>query len=137
MAQVTSIVSSSDIQADFMQLLTTQLRNQDPLEPMDNYQMASQLTLFSQLQQLESVNSSFTKMLQAAQQSYASSLLGKQVTFADSSDTSQLGYGTVSQIQIGNDGQPLLVVGNDLISLDAVRSVQDTSTEALSVLSSK
>lgn len=137
MAQVTSILTSSDIQADFMRLLTAQLRNQDPLEPMDNYQMANQLTLFSQLQQLESVNSSFTKMLQAAQQSYANSLLGKEVTFAGSSDTSQLRYGIVRQIQIGNDGQPLLVVGNDLISLDAVRSVQDPSREALSVLSSK
>lgn len=41
---------------DFMNLLVTQLKNQDPLNPMDNQQFAVQLAQFSQLEQLVSIN---------------------------------------------------------------------------------
>ncbi|MEM7690058.1 MAG: flagellar hook capping FlgD N-terminal domain-containing protein [Pseudomonadota bacterium] len=37
-------------QADFLRLLTTQLANQDPLEPTDNEEMLAQLAQFSQLE---------------------------------------------------------------------------------------
>ena len=37
-------------QADFLRLLTTQLANQDPLEPTDNAEMLAQLAQFSQLE---------------------------------------------------------------------------------------
>lgn len=36
-------------QADFLRLLTTQLSNQDPLEPTDNQQMLAQMAQFSAL----------------------------------------------------------------------------------------
>jgi flagellar basal-body rod modification protein FlgD len=77
----TAITSASNIQMDFMKLLVTQMQNQNPLEPMDNSDMASQLALFSQLQQLESMSSSFEKALETAERNYANSLLGKNVTF--------------------------------------------------------
>jgi flagellar basal-body rod modification protein FlgD len=77
----TAITSASNIQMDFMKLLVTQMQNQNPLEPMDNSDMASQLALFSQLQQLESMNSSFANVLKTAERNYANSLLGKNVTF--------------------------------------------------------
>ena len=73
--------SASQIQMDYMKLLVTQLQNQNPLEPMDNDQMASQLAQFSQLNQLEGMNSSFSKVLQTTNRDYANSLLGKSVTF--------------------------------------------------------
>lgn len=41
---------------DFMNLLVAQLKNQDPLNPMDNQQFAVQLAQFSQLEQLVSIN---------------------------------------------------------------------------------
>jgi flagellar basal-body rod modification protein FlgD len=76
-----SITSASEIQTDYMTLLVTQLQNQNPLEPMDNDQMASQLAQFSQLQQLESMNTSFSDVLNTANRTYANSLLDKNVTF--------------------------------------------------------
>ena len=75
------ITSASQIQMDYMNLLITQLQNQNPLEPMDNDQMASQLAQFSQLQQLESMNGSFAKVLATTNRNYANSLLNKNVTF--------------------------------------------------------
>jgi len=76
-----AVASSSKIQTDYMKLLVTQLQNQNPLEPMNNDQMASQLAQFSQLEQLESMNSNFAKVLETAEHNYANSLLDKNVTF--------------------------------------------------------
>jgi len=66
---------------DYMKLLVTQLQNQNPLEPLDNNEMASQLAQFSSLQQLESMRLSFADVLITINRSYANSLLGKNVTF--------------------------------------------------------
>jgi flagellar basal-body rod modification protein FlgD len=66
---------------DYMKLLITQLQNQNPLEPLDNNEMASQLAQFSQLSQLESMNTSFAQVLEDSKNSYAASLLGKHVRF--------------------------------------------------------
>ena len=78
---ISSIASASNIQMDYMKLLVTQLQNQNPLEPLNNNEMASQLAQFSQLQQLEQMNTSFADVLATANRSYANSLIGKQVTF--------------------------------------------------------
>jgi flagellar basal-body rod modification protein FlgD len=40
----------------FLQLLVAQLKNQDPLSPMDGTQFVSQLAQFSELQQMIGVN---------------------------------------------------------------------------------
>ena len=81
MSLISEMPSSSSIQMDYMNLLITQLQNQNPLEPLDNNEMASQLAQFSQLQQLETMNKSFTDVLTATEHSYARSLLDKTVTF--------------------------------------------------------
>jgi len=78
---ISSIASASDIQMDYMKLLVTQLQNQNPLEPLNNNEMASQLAQFSQLQQLEQMNTSFADVLTTTNRSYANSLIDKQVTF--------------------------------------------------------
>ena len=110
----TAIASASNIQMDYMKLLVTQLQNQNPLEPMNNDQMASQLAQFSQLSQLESMNSSFADVLATTNRSYANSLLGKNVTFyAENDVTGELEkeVGIVSSVfnDIGN-GENLLGV---------------------------
>jgi flagellar basal-body rod modification protein FlgD len=81
MSSVSTIPTSSDIQMDYMKLLITQLQNQNPLEPLDNNEMSAQLALFSQLQQLESISTSFSDALVTANRTYANSLLSKTVTF--------------------------------------------------------
>lgn len=81
MSEVSAINTASDIQMDYMKLLIVQLQNQNPLEPLDNNEMASQLAQFSQLQQLETMNTSFSEVLTATKLNYANSLLDKTVTF--------------------------------------------------------
>ena len=60
---------------DFLMLLVTQLRHQNPLEPTNDNDFGAQLAQFSQLEQLENMNQSMALM--ALQQSY--SMIGKFV----------------------------------------------------------
>jgi flagellar basal-body rod modification protein FlgD len=128
MATTSAVKSASDIQLDYMKLLVTQLQNQDPMNPMDNNQMAGQLTSMSELQQLENMNGSFSKVLSATQWSYANSLLGKEVSFTDSTNSSSgISSGTVSKVSTDSDGELLLTVGNQDIGLETLLSVQNTT----------
>ena len=119
--------TASQIQMDYMKLLVTQLQNQNPLEPMDNNEMASQLAQFSQLSQLETMNSSFSQALKVADRTYASSLIDKNVSFLteDSVDSTDVKTGKVDGVINGSNGSVLLQVGDYLLGLDGVISVNN------------
>jgi len=125
MDSVSAITTASDVQMDYMKLLITQLQNQNPLEPLDNNEMASQLAQFSGLQQLESMNSSFAKVLAFVERTYANSLIGKEVSFITETEegTTDITSGVVEQVYNNIDGQILLVVGDYTIGLEGVISV--------------
>lgn len=127
MDSLLTTASASDIQMDYMKLLVAQLQNQNPLEPVDNQEMASQLALFSQLQQLESMNSSFARVLASVERSYATSLIGKDVSFLVETETGAMEAqsGTVEQIYNDVDGDILLAVAGYAIGLEDVVSVKN------------
>ncbi len=50
-------------ESDFMKLFITQLQYQDPMKPMDNYQMASQLAQFSNMQATTKMSDNMEKLL--------------------------------------------------------------------------
>jgi flagellar basal-body rod modification protein FlgD len=73
-------------QVDFLQMLTAQIQAQDPMNPMDSENFASQLAQFSSLQQLQSMGTTMSQTLQAnlmLAQSFnntmAASFIGKSV----------------------------------------------------------
>ena len=119
--------TASQIQMDYMKLLVTQLQNQNPLEPMDNNEMASQLAQFSQLSQLETMNSSFSQVLKNADRIYANSLIDKNVSFYtdESVDEADMKTGKVDKVINNTDGSILLQVGDYLLGLDGVISVNN------------
>src|ERR1043165_4735722 len=55
----------------FMKMLIAQLQNQDPMNPLQGDQMASQLAQFSSLEQLQQINANL-----AGQQTSSGTLLG-------------------------------------------------------------
>jgi flagellar basal-body rod modification protein FlgD len=70
---------------EFLKLLTTQLRYQDPMDPMDGKQMAADLAQFSGLEQLLNINEQlaaqqgqFDALALAMSNSSAMSAIGKQ-----------------------------------------------------------
>lgn len=71
----------------FIKLLTAQVRNQDPLSPMDSTQFVEQLATFSSLEQLVNSNTalaSIASMISDLNGLMASQWLGEEVTFASS-----------------------------------------------------
>jgi flagellar basal-body rod modification protein FlgD len=79
-------------QDDFLRLMTEQLKNQDPLKPMESTQFLAQLAQFSTVQGIESLNSSFASLsgsLSSNQALQGASLVGQRVLVP--SDTAALG----------------------------------------------
>ena len=67
----------------FLTLLTTQLKNQDPLSPMDSNEFTQQLVEFSQVEQQINTNSNLQTLITQGQSqgsAVTTSYLGKQVT---------------------------------------------------------
>jgi len=127
MDPVSATSSASNIQMDYMKLLIVQLQNQNPLEPLDNNEMASQLAQFSQLQQLESMNESFAKVLATTELTYANSLIGKEVSFMleNETGTTDITSGVVEQVYNNIGGEIFLIVGNYTLGLENVISVKN------------
>ena len=104
-------------QEDFLSILLSQLRFQDPLEPVDNREFIAQLAQFSALeinrQQSEKVDTLLT--LDNANQ--ALNLLGRRVEVRGAQ---QSGVGTVSAISFAT-GQPRLTVQTSGATLLDVR----------------
>ncbi len=73
---------------DFLNLLVTQLRYQNPLDPMDNTEFVAQLAQFSSLEQMSNLNTAFTNqsmLIQSMNNSMAASLVGREVVVASDS----------------------------------------------------
>lgn len=74
-------------QADFLALLTTQLANQDPLQPVDNKEFISQMSQFASLDSLQSLVNQFGELsnsLTSNQALQASALVGRNVLISGS-----------------------------------------------------
>lgn len=74
--------ASEDQQSRFLKLLTTQLKNQDPLNPMDNAQTTSQLAQISTVDGIERLNSTLSSLMgsmQSGEALQAANLLGRAV----------------------------------------------------------
>ncbi|NVJ51851.1 MAG: flagellar hook assembly protein FlgD [Gammaproteobacteria bacterium] len=69
-------------QSDFLALLTTQLANQDPFDPLDNKEFIAQMAQFSSLSGMEELNKNFNTLatsLTGSQALQASALVGRSV----------------------------------------------------------
>jgi flagellar basal-body rod modification protein FlgD len=79
-------------QAAFLELMITQMNNQNPLSPQDNSEFVAQLAQFSSVEGLERLNTSFNSFM-SNNALQASSLVGRSVTVE--SDTSTLVKGGI------------------------------------------
>lgn len=62
-ALASSSSSSADLQENFLKMLVTQMTNQDPLKPMDNAQLTSQLAQISTVSGLENLGTTLDQLL--------------------------------------------------------------------------
>lgn len=118
-------------ESTFLQLLITQLKNQDPMNPQDSSQFVAELASFSSLEQMTALSTEMETVLENT----VTNLIGKTVTVTDS--TSSTGYvqGTVTGIVYYKDGPAVQVNGTDY-PLSSIQNVGDVSTSTSSTTSS-
>jgi flagellar basal-body rod modification protein FlgD len=112
----TSPDSPQSLQNTFLQLLVTQLQNQDPTNPMDSSQMTSQLAQINTVSGISQLNTTLTSLasqLQASQSAQAALLIGSSVlvpgNMAFVSNSKSGGFG----IQLPSDASDVQVTVKD------------------------
>jgi flagellar basal-body rod modification protein FlgD len=109
-ASRTQLAGSFD---NFLTLLTTQLKNQSPTDPLDTNQMTAQLVQFASVEQQIAMNTNLEEMVslqQAAQLTAASPMLGQKVEVQGDSLPLQDGTATLRLPAAGNARTARVVV---------------------------
>lgn len=96
-AKAAGLTSAADQEDRFMKLLVAQMKNQDPLNPMDNAQMTSQVAQINTVGGIEKLNTTVASLLSAFQSVQAQSAMqlpgrsvlvgGQSLTLAEGSAT--------------------------------------------------
>jgi len=116
----------------FLKLLTEQLKNQTPLEPVDNASFMNQMATYSSMQQQQDLNKNMLALLdyqgllaRAEGLSQGSALLGKEVTYAD--DNGHDVVDVVKSVFVADDGVVRLKLeGGGEVSLRNVHAISNT-----------
>jgi len=113
-AQTAAASGQTLTQANFLQLLVTQMSSQDPLNPQSDTDFAAQLAQFSALQQSQAMSQGMSVL-------QANSLLGEMVTVAPADGSAPI-TGQVSAVQI-QSGAPAVLVNGQTYSLSQVAAI--------------
>ena len=93
---------------DFLQLLTSQISNQDPLEPMKDTEFISQMANIASLEQMQQFTKGFETFADSHKDMVAQAYLGKMVNISeDGTDVA----GLVDSVEKNDDGEVFVTVG--------------------------
>ena len=120
----------------FLKLLVAQLKYQDPLNPADGAEFLAQTAQFTMVEKLADLEVQGQSTVTSQQQMQAAQLVGRQVTYVDS--TGNLVEGVVESAEYTPDGQSL-TIGGQAVELDNITKVVgnnrvDGASEAVSAL---
>ena len=96
----------------FLKLLITELQNQDPLEPLGNDELLSQLSMMRNLQSSIELSSTLKSLTGSQELSTASSFIGKSVTGMTAEQ--EVVSGIADRVFMSGGKVFLSVNGNDL-----------------------
>ena len=112
---------------DFLNLLVTQLRYQDPLNPTDDKEFIGQMAQFSALEQMQNMNSSFSA-------TKAFSMIGREISAVitdESTNESKDISGYVSDVKLSG-GKTYVVVNGKDVPIESVVNISEGSRSAQS-----
>lgn len=100
-----------------MNMMITQLQNQDPLNPSNSDELMSQMSAIGQMQSSSTLQTTLQGLATQTQIGAASSLMGKQVSGIDSNNNTVAGVVTSVQVagstvNLGLDSGATLALGN-------------------------
>lgn len=105
----------------FLKILVAQLRNQDPLNPIDGENFIAQMAQLSALEQLTTLNQKVVELGSMQQETRALALLNKQVSVER--PTGEILQGKVESVIMGPE--PRLLINQEYFFLGALREVNN------------
>jgi flagellar basal-body rod modification protein FlgD len=107
----------------FLQILVTQLRNQDPMQPMQDKEFIAQMAQFSSLEQMMNMSKEMTSLRQSA--GMAAALIGKEVSWVETKDTGVVNHNGIVDSIIWRDGKQFAKVNNVEVAMDNILSISE------------
>jgi len=111
----------------FLKLLVTELRHQDPTNPMNDREFISQMAQFSSLEQMTSMNASIQNLNKSTRSGEAYALLGKRVE-AYNAETDRRVAGVVTSI-FYKDNEIKLTINKEVVGLNDIQAVYPQERE--------
>ena len=117
----------------FLQLMITELQNQDPLNPTDNNEMLAQLTQIRQMGATNQLSDTLTNFAISQELTMGSSLIGKTVVALD--DEAKEINGVVEKVSVQIDEKDRtkrsvkVHVGGSTVDIKNVREINREATE--------
>lgn len=105
---------------EFLKILVTQLRNQDPLNPVEDKEFIGQMAQLSTLEATTNLGTEVKGLVLAQQQMQSMLLVGRTVEFVDESGVSS--HGAVSGVRL-DTLPPALVIGDREVPITFVQTV--------------
>lgn len=110
----------------FLKLLITQLRHQDPINPVEDKEFIAQLAQFSSLEQMQNLNTNLSDMMFAQQKltalGQATQMIGKEVELLTKEGENL--FGKVTGVQF-RDGWPSIIVDGKLYDFGEVVTIRE------------
>lgn len=94
----------------FLRLLIAQMKNQDPLNPMDPSEQVAQLATFSMVEQAIMTNKKLDGLLSATSLAMAGDLIGRTATSADGAIS-----GEITSVRLTEDGPLATLEGGETL----------------------
>ena len=110
-------------QDDFLQLLVTQMRNQDPLSPMKDTEFIAQMAQFTSLEQTKQMSADMAEMRSQTSFQQGIGLLNQQVTVKVGEGSPVTGI--VTELKVV-EGEPQLLINSTFYALQDVIHVKAT-----------
>lgn len=113
---------------DFINLLVTQLKNQDPTKPMTNSELLQQVSQIGSLQSQNDLTSGIQDMVLQNQVSAASGMIGKKVAGMDANGN--VLSGVVTSVKVANKKVTLSLDNGKDLDMSSVTGVANTNPAA-------
>ena len=113
----------------FLTLLVTEMQNQDPLNPMDNAQMLTQISQIREIGSTNQLTETLSSFATGQQMTMASGLIGKKVSALD--DNAKEVSGVVDKVSVETDKEDKtkrtvkVHIGDSTVDMNNIREINE------------
>ena len=117
-------------QTEFLSLLVTQMRNQDPLKPVSDTEFIAQMAQFTSLEQTKEMGADLQQLRQSYNLTQGTALMGKPVKVATGEKENQVfTNGIVTELKVNKDGDVSVILNGQTYDLDSVIEVHSETPQ--------